>query len=102
MDNLSLLNKEREIFFKYMHAKYPVYYNSNIFLRDLQYAVRRFFETKSKNLSYTQAEKIALEFAKILEDEGDLFRLDANSWRVNFHIGETAHKLNPEPVEEAV
>ena len=99
MNNLDILKNEREIFLNYMKAKYPLHYNSNIFLRDLQYAVRRFFENKNIVLSYTKAEILAMEFAALLESDNDLLRLDANTWRVNFHIDEKENSLVQEPQE---
>ncbi len=84
MNHLNTLINEKEIFIKYFQAKYSFFNNSNIFLRDLQYSIQRYFETKKHYLSYSQAEKLAFEFASDLENKGELLRLTANSWRVNF------------------
>lgn len=87
MNNLDVLKSESEIFWKFFEAKYKLFYNSNLFLRDLQYAIKRYFETKNVKMSYTQAESMAFDYVKELENEGDLLRLNAHTWRVNFHIG---------------
>lgn len=101
MNHVEILKKEKEIFIKYLEANYPVFFNSNIFLRDLQYSVQRFFETKDEKISYTTAEKVALDFASELENEGELLRLTENSWKVNFQIEKKKEKTieKSEPVE---
>ncbi|MBU1100309.1 MAG: hypothetical protein KKA84_07870 [Bacteroidetes bacterium] len=100
MNYLDVLKKESGIFWKYFEAKYKLFYNSNLFLRDLQYAIQRYFETKNVYISYSQAETTALEFVKELEKEGDLLRLDAHTWRVNFHIGSDKKEELVEEINE--
>jgi rRNA maturation endonuclease Nob1 len=75
-----------------MKEKYHIFYNSNIFARDLQYAIKQYFEKKDMKIKYPQAEELMQQFSKYLEEKGDLRRLTNNSWRVNF--------FKPEPVEE--
>lgn len=84
MKHLEELKHNKEIFFNFMKEKYPVYYNSNIFERDLQYAIQQYFIKKDVKITYPEAEKLAMEFAAYLEANEELLRLNANSWRVNF------------------
>lgn len=84
MNYLDILKSNQDIFFNFMRAKYPVYYNSNIFLKDILYAIRSFFEKKNTELSYSAAENLTMEFTGYLENQNDLTRLDANTWKVNF------------------
>ncbi|MCF8259358.1 MAG: hypothetical protein K9J12_01175 [Melioribacteraceae bacterium] len=88
-DNLFI---EKDQFFDFFKEQYHIYFNSNIFLRDILYSVRRYFEKKGEILSYSDAEKITNEFTQKLESENLLLRLDNNSWRVNF--------MKPESVVE--
>jgi hypothetical protein len=100
MKHLATLKKEREIFIKFFGAKYKLFYNSNIFLRDLQFAILRFFDTKNISLSYSEAENLALMFTSELESENELIRITSNSWRVNFMTSIEKNVKTEEPVVE--
>ncbi len=80
------LVSNKEHFFKFMRERYPVFYNSNIFLRDIQYAIKTYFDRREKRISYEDAEKLMTEFTTLLESNGELVRLNYNSWKVNFTI----------------
>lgn len=84
MDILNELQTNKTMFFNFMREKYPVYSKSNLFLRDLQYAIMTYFEKKEVKVKYGPAEKIALSFAEYLEKQNDLTRLDKFTWKVNF------------------
>ncbi|MBN1302353.1 MAG: hypothetical protein JW995_14145 [Melioribacteraceae bacterium] len=73
-------------FFQFMRERYPLFFNSNIFLRDIQYAIRTYFERKNILISYTEAEELMKKFTQHLESEGQLVRLNYNSWKVNFSL----------------
>ena len=66
MNMLNDLSINNSIFFNYMKEKYEVHFKSNIFLRDLLYAIRGFYEKKGIKLSYPESEKLALDFDDIL------------------------------------
>lgn len=84
MDILTELQNNKTIFFSFMREKYPVFTNSNLFLRDLQYAIINYFGKKDIKVKYGPAEKIALQFAENLEKQNDLTRINNNTWKVNF------------------
>lgn len=84
MNHFEELKTNQEIFFNYMKEKYHIYLNSNIFFRDIQYAINSYFEKKDIKLKSRQAENLASDFTKYLEAKGDLTRLNYNSFRVNF------------------
>lgn len=84
MNYLNELINYQNIFFKFMKQKYPLYYNSNLFLRDLQYAIKSYFDKKNIRLSYTDSENLALDFAKYLEKGNKLKKIDSKTWKVNF------------------
>ena len=92
MNHLQELKNNKEIFFNFMKEKYPIFFNSNIFARDIQYAIKSFFEKKDIRIAYPEAESLMEKFSKHLEETGDLEKLTINSWRVNF--------FKPEVVEE--
>lgn len=84
MEKLTELQNNKMIFFTFMREKYPVYYKSNLFLRDIQYAVMSYFKKKDIKVKYGPAEKIALQFAETLEKQNELIRLNNSTWKVNF------------------
>ncbi len=85
MKHLEELKSNQEIFFNFMKEKYHIFYNSNIFSRDLQYAIKQYFEKKDIKLSYPEAEELMIKFSRYLEEKDDLQKLTINSWRVNFY-----------------
>lgn len=86
MDILNELQNNKTMFFSFMREKYPVYQNSNLFLRDLQYAIMSYFGKKDIKVKYGPAEKIALQFAEILVKQNELIHLDKFTWKVNFSL----------------
>lgn len=92
MNHLEELKNNQEMFFNFMKEKYHIFYNSNIFSRDLQYGIKQFFEKKDIKISYPISEELMKKFSEFLEDKGDLTKLNYNSWRVNF--------FKPKVVEE--
>jgi len=95
MNYVEELKSNQESFLKYMAEKYPVFYDSNIFLRDVQYAVIAYFKLKGKNLNLDVAEGIAREFLEYLESKNAVKFLSKNTWRFLVHLEE------PETAEEA-
>lgn len=86
MDKLTELQNNKTIFFDFMKEKYPLYTKSNMFLRDLQYAIMSYFLKKDIKVKYALAEKLALAFAESLEKQNELIKLDKFTWKVNFPV----------------
>jgi hypothetical protein len=63
-----------------MSKKFPVKYKSNIFLRDVQFAIKDYFDQKNVKLSYTETENMAKELMKTLVDAGEAEQLTEKSW----------------------
>ncbi len=83
MNHLDELLNNKEVFFRYIAERFPVYTGANVFLRDIQYGIKFFFEKKKKKLKYAQAEKLALEFVSKLVETNDLTKFDKQTWKVN-------------------
>lgn len=84
MNYVDELVKNENIFLAFMREKYHMFNNSNIFLRDVQYAVKSYFRKDNIELNYSEYEKIALDFLGILTGEGKLNKIEKNVWKVNF------------------
>jgi hypothetical protein len=69
-----------------MKEKYPVFKESNIFFRDIQYAIRNYYLKKGRKIDYQKSEKIASEFIEGLVKEGELKKISNNAWKVNFSL----------------
>ena len=98
MNHLDELLNNKEVFFRYIAERFPVYTGANIFLRDIQYGIKFFFEKKNIKLKYAQAEKLALEFVSKLVDTNDLTKFDKQTWKVNLVFKEV---FVTDEVEEA-
>ncbi|GAB4290586.1 MAG: hypothetical protein Kow0098_09290 [Ignavibacteriaceae bacterium] len=81
---IRFLTDNREEVFEFLKASFPMFHNSNFFFRDFHYGILRFLNHKNINLTYGQAEKIAKEFAQILEQEGIFIRINQTGWKVNY------------------
>lgn len=80
---VEFLKQNQELFFNFLREKYPIFNNSNIFLRDIQYGVKSFFEKRDIKLNYKRLEYITDSIIKLYEEENILQRLTKNTWKVN-------------------
>ncbi len=80
---LSILTGNRQSFLEFLKAKYPVFHNSNIFFRDVQYGIQKYFEKKEIKVTYQQAEKLAVEFISHLEKENIIKKVNSIGWKLN-------------------
>ena len=83
MNNLQELLNNKEIFFRYIAERFPVFTGANVFLRDIQYGIKFFFEKRNIKLKYPEAEKLAFEFISKLVKNNDLTKFDEQTWKVN-------------------
>lgn len=83
-NNFSYLESNLNVFWSFMIEKYPVYKNSNVFLRDIQFGIKDFFSKRDQVLDYAETEKLAYKTIEVLENKGVLQKLSSNTWKVNF------------------
>lgn len=102
MNRFNQLLAEKEIFLKYMKEKYKIFNNSNIFLRDIQFAIKSFFEKKDIKISYAEAESLMKELTSNMENSGELTKLSPNTWKVNFTLNKTTEEelIKEEAIQE--
>ncbi|MBU0474491.1 MAG: hypothetical protein KKF62_10035 [Bacteroidetes bacterium] len=99
MNHLNELLNNKEIFFRFIAEKMPVFTGANVFLRDIQYGIKFFFEKKNILLKYPAAEKLALEFTSALVSKNELVQYKPNTWKVNFVFREVIEKKEAVIVE---
>jgi hypothetical protein len=81
MNHLQELINNKSNFFKYMSNFFPVYYKSNIFLRDVQFAIKNYFDSKNIKLSYTELENMSKELmADMVKNNEASVLLEDKSW----------------------
>ncbi|MAT40281.1 MAG: hypothetical protein CL946_11835 [Ectothiorhodospiraceae bacterium] len=69
-------------FLRYMReAGYPVFHLSNIFKRDVQYAIRDYFRMNfKKDIGTRKSLELSDKMMKALEDEGLVKAFQGNAW----------------------
>jgi hypothetical protein len=82
-----------------MNENFTIFQFSNLFLRDLQYAIISYFEIKGNPVKYAQAEELAKEFINDMVSSRELDQIDHKSWRINFDFGIKKMETETEGVE---
>ena len=100
MNHLNELINNKEIFFRFIAERFPVFTGANVFFRDIQFGIKFYFEKKDVFLKYPEAEKLAADFIAKLEENGDLTRYNDHTWKVNLIFKEEV--VEEEPTEEEV
>ena len=63
----------------------PVFHNSNVFLRDVQYSIQDYFEDRQgKTIRDTEAQSIAEEVARAYERKGIFRKVNPQGFVLNF------------------
>lgn len=67
----------------FLKSRSPVYHDSNVFFRDIQYGIQAMLREKGSRVRYPEAERLAGDVIEDLERANVLVRLDRQTWRVN-------------------
>lgn len=81
---LEFLKNNTGLFLSFLKEKYPLYNNSNVFLRDIQYGIKSFFARKNVILSYRDIDIISAELINVLENKEIFQKLNSQTWKVNY------------------
>jgi hypothetical protein len=84
----------------FLKSRFPLYHQSNVFFRDIQYGIQVFLERKGIRSGYPESEQIARSFAALLEHEGVFVPIDRQSWALNYPEFRTP-KTKPAPAAAA-
>ena len=84
----------KTIFFNYMKEKYEVHSKSNIFLRDIIYALQSYYQKKGTKIKYSEAEKLTFDFTSQLVKKEELIPMGKNTWKVNFSLDNSVTKIS--------
>lgn len=84
MNYSEMIRSRTKEFLDFMKSKFPMFDSSNVFLRDVQYAVMGYLGLQGIKLNLSRSEEVALEVIKELETQGIFIRIDAQSWRLQY------------------
>lgn len=70
-------------FLPFLRTRVPVFHLSNVFFRDMHYAVIAFATEHRLRIGYTEAEEVTRRLIERLEKEKILVPIDHQSWSVN-------------------
>ena len=72
--------------FSYMREiRKPVFHNSNVYVRDVQYAIQDYFEDKTGEVvKNAEIDRVAMEVIRGLEAKGILKRVNPQGYLVNY------------------
>lgn len=74
-----VINNKTEVL-HFLKSRYPLYHNSNLFLRDVQFGLILFFQKKRRKVRNRDAEKIARGFLEHLQKANVVHQLDRQTW----------------------
>lgn len=80
----SVVGKEKELFEFMKQEGYPIFHQSNLFLKDVEYGIRDFYRTRTKkDIGTRESKRLAAELLKYLEANGHLRLLSEHTWLLN-------------------
>jgi hypothetical protein len=71
-------------FLKFLKLQFPLFHNSNLFFRDLQYGLEKFMRHKDTDLVYSESEEMARELSTYFEKEGVFVKIKDGAWKINY------------------
>ncbi|MCE1188053.1 MAG: hypothetical protein LWX56_02840 [Ignavibacteria bacterium] len=74
---------EKSSLLNFFKSKLPLYHNSNIFFRDLQFTISAFLELKGQKIGYTDCESLTKDFLEHLVKNNEARQVQTNAWVVN-------------------
>jgi len=74
---------DEEVFFNFLKSKFPLFYKSNLFFRDLEYGIQQFFKKKNMKLSVKETIAVTEKTAAHFEEKEYFKRINDGVWMVN-------------------
>ncbi len=84
MKEINVILNNQAAFLRFLKSKFPVFHNSNLFFRDIQYGIMWFLQEHNLNGSYPVAEKVAKEVVITFEQNGTFTKIDHQTWMLNY------------------
>jgi hypothetical protein len=71
-------------FLNFMRTRAQLFHLSNVFFRDLHYAVMEFLKMKKVSVGQTEAEQVAREVALHFEKKNIFKKMNMQTWMLNY------------------
>ncbi len=78
-----IITNFREVL-NFLKKNYPLYHLSNVFFRDIQFGMIKYFESKNQKLQLRHAERVAIGFIEFLKKQKILFQINEVTWKLNY------------------
>lgn len=79
---ISLINSQLDLFLEFFKANYRLFHNSNVFRKDVFYAIKRYLEIKNVKSGFTELEIITDSVILELKNKGFFLELTPITWRL--------------------
>jgi hypothetical protein len=76
--------KEHTAVLKDLSNRFKVFHQSNIFFRDIQYGIQAMLREQGMKVSYVEAERLASEFVRRMEQEKIFVGIDRQTWTLRY------------------
>jgi hypothetical protein len=93
-----IINNQTEVLY-FLKAHYPMYHNSNLFIRDIQFGLIRYYQQKGQRLKPCDAEKVARGFMDHLSRSNIARQLDQQTWLLNYSEFQATQVSKTQPAE---
>ena len=80
---------------EYLKARYPLFHRSNFFLRDFQFGIQKYLEKKEIYINSYDANIIAQDLAKFLEEKDIFQKINNRTWKINMPEFQTESPGDP-------
>ncbi len=95
MKEIDFVLNHKSQFLGYFRSKFPVFHNSNIFYRDLRYAVKYFLKSGGFKVSDMELEGVLNALVKVMVSDGILRIVSQGVWSLNYPEFRTAKPGKP-------
>lgn len=80
---LEQIKSNEEVFINYLRSRFPFFYRSNFFFRDLEYGIKTFFEKRHINISDAENLYLARELGEYFEQKDYFKKIGDGTWMIN-------------------
>ena len=80
---------------EFLKARYPLFHRSNFFMKDFQFGIQKYLEKKEIYINSYDANIIAQDLAKFLEEKDIFQKINNRTWKINMPEFQTESPGDP-------
>lgn len=84
MKDIDFILANKAQFLEYFRSKFPTFHNSNVFYRDLRYALKYFLLSGGFKVTDTELEGVLKALIKVMVSDGIFKKISAGIWTLNY------------------